>query len=62
MITFAQWTNPEHTTMEVCIDGRATYIVITTDGEYQGDGEFTEQIKRWIESGGQPRPFNDGGE
>lgn len=61
MITFAQWVNPEHTTLEVCIDGRTTYIVVSTEGEYQGDREFTEQVRSWIEAGGQPRPFNNGG-
>jgi hypothetical protein len=60
MVTFAQWINPEETTMEVSIKGTTTYVVVTPE-EIQGSAEIVEQVKNWLEAGNQPLPYNEGG-
>jgi hypothetical protein len=56
----AQWVNPEETTMEACIDGTTSYIVITIDGKLQALPEIAETIQAWILEGNLPLPYNGG--
>jgi len=60
MITYAQWVNPEQTTMEVCISGTSTLVVVTPEGELQGAPEIVSQVKIWLEEGNQPLPYYGG--
>lgn len=57
MNILAMWVNPEHTTMEVSANGTSTYLVVTPEGELQGDSQVVDLVKPWLEAGNEPLPF-----